>query len=105
MNRWTAFPGGIKSSFPSGVLATDGEFLLLDEPASGLSDEQIEYLKSLLRNLVSQGKTILLIDHNVEAVMDISEWIIALNFGELIAEGTPADIRANEEVIRVYLGV
>jgi ABC-type branched-subunit amino acid transport system ATPase component len=87
------------------LLATDGEFLLLDEPASGLSDEQIEYLKSLLRDLVSRGKTILLIDHNVEAVMDISEWIIALNFGELIAEGTPADIRANEEVIRVYLGV
>ncbi len=87
------------------LLATEVEFLLMDEPASGLSDEQIGHLKSLLKNLVSQGKTILLIDHNVEAVMDISDWVIVLNFGEIIAEGRPEDILANEEVIRVYLGV
>jgi ABC-type branched-subunit amino acid transport system ATPase component len=87
------------------LLATNGEFLLLDEPASGLSDEQIEHLKSLLRGLVSGGKTILLIDHNMEAVMDISDWVIVLNFGEIIAEGKPAEILANEEVIRIYLGV
>jgi branched-chain amino acid transport system ATP-binding protein len=87
------------------LLATDGEFLLLDEPASGLSDEQINHLKSLLRELVFRGKTILLIDHNVEAVMDISDWVIVLNFGEVLVEGRPAEIRANAEVIRVYLGV
>jgi len=87
------------------LLATDGEFLLLDEPASGLSDEQIEHLKSLLRGLVSRGKTILLIDHNMEAVMDISDWIIVLNFGKIIAQGKPAEILANEEVVRIYLGV
>jgi len=87
------------------LLATDGEFLLLDEPASGLSDEQIDHIKSLLRELISRGKTILLIDHNMEAIMDISDWVIVLNFGEIIAEGKPAEILANEEVIRVYLGV
>ena len=87
------------------LLATDGEFLLLDEPASGLSDEQIEHLKSLLRGLVSRGKTILLVDHNMEAVMDISDWVIVLNFGKIIAEGKPAEILANEEVVRIYLGV
>jgi ABC-type branched-subunit amino acid transport system ATPase component len=87
------------------LLATDGEFLLLDEPASGLSDEQITHLKSLLKGLVSMGKTILLIDHNVDAVLDISDWVIVLDFGKIIAEGTPNEIRANEEVIRVYLGV
>jgi len=87
------------------LLATDGEFLLLDEPASGLSDEQIEHLKSLLRGLVSRGKTILLIDHNMEAVMDISDWVIVLNFGKIIAEGKPAEILTNEEVVRIYLGV
>ena len=87
------------------LLATEGEFLLLDEPASGLSDEQIDHLKVLLKELVSQGKTILLIDHNVEAVMDISDWVIVLNFGEIITEGKPEDILANEEVIRIYLGV
>ena len=87
------------------LLATDSEFLLMDEPASGLSDEQIDHLKSLLRGLVSGGKTILLVDHNMEAIMDISDWVIVLNFGEIIAEGKPAEILANEEVIRVYLGV
>lgn len=87
------------------LLATDGEFLLMDEPASGLSDEQIDHLKILIKELISRGKTILLIDHNMEAIMDISDWIIVLNFGEVIAEGKPADIQANEEVIRVYLGV
>jgi ABC-type branched-subunit amino acid transport system ATPase component len=87
------------------LLATDGEFLLLDEPASGLSDEQIDYLKSLLRGLVSKGKTILLIDHNMEAVMDISDRVIVLNFGKILAEGKAAEIQANEEVIRIYLGV
>ncbi len=87
------------------LLATDGEFLLLDEPASGLSDEQIDHIKSLLRELISRGKTILLIDHNMEAIMDVSDWVIVLNFGEIIAEGKPAEILANKEVIRVYLGV
>jgi branched-chain amino acid transport system ATP-binding protein len=87
------------------MLATDGEFLLLDEPASGLSDEQIDHLKTLLRGLISKGKTILLIDHNMEAVMDISDWVIVLNFGEIIAKGKPAEILANEEVVRIYLGV
>lgn len=77
----------------------------MDEPASGLSDEQIDYLKSLLRGLISRGKTILLIDHNMEAIMDISDWVIVLNFGEIIAAGKPAEILANEEVIRIYLGV
>jgi branched-chain amino acid transport system ATP-binding protein len=87
------------------LLATGGEFLLMDEPASGLSDEQIAHLKSLLRGLVAKGKTILLIDHNMEAVMDISDWIIVLDFGKILAEGKPTEILANEEVIRVYLGV
>jgi ABC-type branched-subunit amino acid transport system ATPase component len=87
------------------LLATGGEFLLMDEPASGLSDEQIDHLKSLLRGLVSKGKTILLIDHNVEAVMDISDWIIVLDFGKILVEGKPEEILTNEEVNRVYLGV
>ena len=87
------------------LLATGGEFLLMDEPASGLSDEQIDHLKSLLRGLVSKGKTILLIDHNMEAVMDISDRIIVLDFGKILVEGKPQEILANEEVNRVYLGV
>lgn len=87
------------------LLATGGEFLLIDEPASGLSDVQIDHVKSLLRGLVTRGKTILLIDHNMEAIMDISDWVIVLDFGKILVEGKPAEILANEEVIRVYLGV
>jgi len=87
------------------VLATDCEFLLLDEPAAGLSDEQIAHLKGLLKGLVARGKTVLLIDHNMEAVLDISDLVIVLNSGEILATGRPGEILANEDVIRVYLGV
>jgi branched-chain amino acid transport system ATP-binding protein len=86
------------------LMATDNDLLLLDEPASGLTDLQITHLKGLLRDLVQQGKTVLLIDHNVDAVMDISDWIIVLNFGQILTAGTPQEILRNEEVIRVYLG-
>ncbi|MBI4591073.1 MAG: ABC transporter ATP-binding protein [Candidatus Rokubacteria bacterium] len=87
------------------LLATDSEFLLMDEPAAGLSDEQIVHLKSLLKGLVARGKTVLLIDHNMEAILDISDWVIVLNFGQILAAGKPAEILANEDVVRVYLGV
>jgi branched-chain amino acid transport system ATP-binding protein len=87
------------------LLATDGEFLLMDEPAAGLSDEQTDDLKSLVRDLVARGKTVLIIDHNMEAIMDMSEWVIVLNAGRILATGRPAEIQANEEVVRVYLGV
>ena len=87
------------------LLATDGDFLLMDEPAAGLSDEQTTDLKSLLRTLVARGKTVLIIDHNMEAIMDISDWVIVLNSGRILATGRPAEIQANEDVIKAYLGV
>ena len=87
------------------LLATDGEFLLMDEPAAGLSDEQIVELKALLRALVARGKTVLIIDHNMEAIMDLSEWVIVLNSGRILATGRPIDIQANDDVIKAYLGV
>jgi branched-chain amino acid transport system ATP-binding protein len=87
------------------LLATDGDFLLMDEPAAGLSGEQTTDLKSLLRTLVARGKTVLIIDHNMEAIMDISDWVIVLNSGRILATGRPAEIQANEDVIKAYLGV
>ncbi len=87
------------------LLATDGEFLLMDEPAAGLSDEQTADLKSLLRTLVARGKTVLIIDHNMEAIMDISDWVIVLNSGRILATGRPGEIQANDDVIKAYLGV
>ena len=87
------------------LLATDGEFLLMDEPAAGLSDEQTADLKKLLRGLVARGKTVLIIDHNMEAIMDMSDAVIVLNSGRVLATGRPAEIQANEDVIKAYLGV
>ncbi len=87
------------------LLATDGQFLLMDEPAAGLSDEQMIQLKSLLRTLVARGKTVLIIDHNMETIMDVSDWVIVLNTGRILATGRPAEIQANEDVIKAYLGV
>jgi len=87
------------------LVATDGEFLLMDEPAAGLSDEQMVELKSLLRALVARGKTILIIDHNMETIMDVSDWVIVLNSGQILAAGRPAEIQTNQHVIKAYLGV
>jgi ABC-type branched-subunit amino acid transport system ATPase component len=86
------------------LLATDGDFLLMDEPAAGLSDEQTVALLGLLRSLIARGKTVLIIDHNMEAIMDVSDHIIVLDYGRILAAGRPAEIRANEDVIRAYLG-
>jgi branched-chain amino acid transport system ATP-binding protein len=87
------------------LLATDGEFLLMDEPAAGLSDEQTAELKSLLKGLVGRGKTVLIIDHNMEAIMDVSDAVIVLDSGRILATGKPAEVQANEDVIKAYLGV
>jgi branched-chain amino acid transport system ATP-binding protein len=86
------------------LLATDGDFLLMDEPAAGLSDEQTAELQTLLRALVGRGKTVLIIDHNMEAIMDVSDHIVVLDYGKILAAGPPATIRANQDVIKAYLG-
>ena len=86
------------------ILATDAEMLLLDEPTSGLDSKYIGQILSLARDLIRQGKTILLVEHNMDLIMEISDWIFVLHQGQKIAEGTPEEIHKNEEVIRVYLG-
>lgn len=88
----------------SRALATDAELLLLDEPMAGLSGELREKMIGLLRDLPHKGKTVFLIEHNMHVVMGISERIFVLNFGELIASGSPSGIRNNEQVIEAYLG-
>jgi branched-chain amino acid transport system ATP-binding protein len=87
------------------ILATDAELLMLDEPASGLPLGTVDRMLELIHGLIKKGKTLLIVEHNMEAVMDISDWIVVLNFGEVIASGTPDEIQKNEEVIRVYLGL
>jgi branched-chain amino acid transport system ATP-binding protein len=87
------------------VLATDAELLMLDEPTSGLPLGEVDRMLKLIQDLVQHSKTILVVEHNMEAVMGISDWIIVLNFGEKIASGTPVEIQKNQEVIKVYLGI
>jgi len=87
------------------LLASDADLLMLDEPTSGLPLGTVDEMLQLIRNLVKQGKTTLVIEHNMEAVMGISDWIIVLNFGGIIASGRPEQIQKNEDVIKIYLGL
>ena len=85
-------------------LMTEPEVLLLDEPASGLNEAEVEGLIELLSSLRERGITILLVEHNMKMVMDIADDIVVLNFGQKIAEGNPAEITSKPEVINAYLG-
>jgi ABC-type branched-subunit amino acid transport system ATPase component len=87
------------------VLASDPKVILLDEPMAGLSMIMIDRMIELIYRLKKQGKTIVFIEHNLGVVMDISDRIIVLNFGEKIAAGPPKEIQANEDVIDAYLGL
>ena len=79
--------------------------LLLDEPTSGLSPQMVEDFCARVRRLAGTGKTILLIEHNVEIVMRLSDWIVVMHQGTKIAEGKPHDVRNNVTVMHTYLGI
>ncbi|WP_217438585.1 ABC transporter ATP-binding protein [Fertoeibacter niger] len=84
-------------------LALKPRLLILDEPTQGLANSEIEGFKALVRSVVPDT-TVLLIEHNMDVVMDLAQRITVLNFGRLLAQGTPADIRANGAVQAAYLG-
>jgi len=87
------------------LLAAEGELLLLDEPTSGLSPQMVEDFCARVRRLAGTGKTILLIEHNVEIVMRLSDWIVVMHQGTKIAEGKPDDVRNDVTVMHTYLGI
>ncbi|WP_217423240.1 branched-chain amino acid ABC transporter ATP-binding protein/permease [Uliginosibacterium aquaticum] len=86
------------------ALATDPEVLLLDEPAAGLSREDKALLAALLRRIAAAGIGVLLVEHDMALVMEISDHIVVLDAGQLLARGTPAEIQGNAAVRRAYLG-
>ncbi|MEW6540028.1 MAG: ABC transporter ATP-binding protein [Bacillota bacterium] len=86
------------------ALAAGPQLVLLDEPAAGLNAGESQALVAFLRRLREQNLTFVLVEHDMATVMDVADRIVVLNFGSVIAEGTPAEIRSNPEVIRAYLG-
>jgi len=86
------------------ALALEPDLLLLDEPAAGMNSKETLELNSLISRINQTGTTVLLIEHNMELVMGISDVITVLNFGEKIVEGNPSEIRDNRAVIEAYLG-
>jgi branched-chain amino acid transport system ATP-binding protein len=87
------------------ALAAEPQLLLLDEPASGLNHEEVGAIGALIRTLRERLKlTVLLVEHHMQLLMSLSDWVVALNFGKRIAEGTPAEVRNHPELVRAYLG-
>ena len=87
------------------ALAAEPRLLLLDEPASGLNHEEVGELGALIRGLRDRLRlTVLVVEHHMSLVMSISERVVALNFGKVIAQGAPDEVRRHPELMRAYLG-
>jgi len=86
------------------ALAAEPKLLMLDEPLGGMNAQEVNETMALVRKLWERGITILLIEHNMRATMSLCKRITVLNFGRKIAEGSPEEVQANDEVIKAYLG-
>ena len=101
-----SLPYGVQKRVELGrALAMNPEIVLLDEPAAGMNSEETEDIARFIIDLHEERKkTVILVDHDMNMVMDIAERVMVLNFGEKLAEGTPKEIVSNENVIEAYLG-
>jgi branched-chain amino acid transport system ATP-binding protein len=98
-------PHGLQKALGLGIaLAGEPKLLLLDEPFAGMNSEETRTMMGLVRRIREEGVTILLVEHDMQAVMGLCDRITVLNFGVLLAEGSPQEIRAHPEVVEAYLG-
>jgi neutral amino acid transport system ATP-binding protein len=86
------------------VLMSDPKLILLDEPAAGVNPRLLETILEKILSLKSQGKTILLVEHNMELVMGISDHVVVMAAGSVLKQGTPTEIQADDKVLSAYLG-
>jgi ABC-type branched-subunit amino acid transport system ATPase component len=86
------------------ALASKPKLMLMDEPFAGMNPEETLHMMELTRKVQESGMTIILVEHDMKAVMGLCDYLTVLNFGQLLAEGTPAEIRNNDKVIEAYLG-
>ena len=98
-------PLGSQRSLAIAIALVSGpKLMLMDEPFAGMNSEETRHMMELTHKVNESGVTIVLVEHDMKAVMGLCEYITVLNFGNLLTEGTPEEIRHNEEVIKAYLG-
>ena len=99
-------PHGLQRALGMAIaLAADPKVLLLDEPFTGMNPEETKHMMKLIRKVRENGTTILLVEHDMQAVMGLCDLITVMNFGSLLAEGSPEEVRNNRDVINAYLGM
>jgi branched-chain amino acid transport system ATP-binding protein len=96
--------GALKRLEIARALAAEPQLLLLDEPAAGLNPVETAEIDELIKKIAEAGTTVVLVEHDMKLVMGVSDRILVLDYGRKLAEGTAAEVRANPEVIRAYLG-